>query len=503
MTKKKGRGKGPKPPKMSPMERVSAALEEKMDDFGYPEPLIETALRMWEIYYAEHTPRIRSAGGQAASIEYVLIHFHVSGFHVTQQELAERYGTTPATISRVSNLMFEFFDGVASSMYLPVLEDEDDFDDEFDDPDVIEKLAGVANLLAQDGGLPYQELLPPELLEALKELPKTKESWVGGRRTVDVYVREPELYRPDVVLWADASGHPILGQMLLPPGIPDPIAAMSLAQAMVEPDMGSPRCPQTVTVANQELVKPLQDCFGFLGITVKFGAVKVVDAIVTLLESHLNAPEEELPEPNYTHDGAIPEAVVAQFFDETAQLYQEAPWSYLHDSAVFGVDLFRDGYERASVIVIGAAGQCFGLLVFESLEAYMAMTMAGEMFDESDPSTLRPPPIDVMSIEFERGADLPSVKRQECMKHGWTVVNSQAYPNLEVRMQLSMLRPLETKDYRIASIITHAMTAFFQKHKKNLKKQNPKACSLEVPSEKGSLELPVTVCYPHPDYNRS
>ncbi len=504
MTKQKRRRSKLELKKLPPEERVVAILEDNMGEFGYPELLLRTAVRMWELYYKEHMPRIRSAGGHAASIEYLLIHMHVSGLHVTQQELSERYETTTATISRLSNLMYDFFAELPGDAYLPTYEEEyeDDDGDEMD-PDVLSMLSGMAHLLDPEDATPevFQELLPPGLMDALRQLPKTQETWVGGRRTLDVYMRDPDLHHPDVVLWAEGSGHPVLGQMILPPGLPDPVAVMSLTQAMMEPDMGPPRLPRLVLVANQELVEPLQVCFGELGIAFQFGGVKVLEAIVTLLESHLKAPDESAPEPNYTYSGDIPDDTVGEFFEEMAVLYEQAPWKFLHDSHVFGIDLYRDGYERVAVIVIGGAGQAFGLLVFENIDAFYMMNEASQFFDGVDPSQFQPPPIDVMSIEFERGADLPAPKRQECMTKGWNVVSSQAYPNLEMRERLLMLRPLVTRDYEVATLIVKAMTTFFRKHKANLKKPNPKPCSLELPPPKGSFDLPVTVSYPHPDYN--
>lgn len=493
-----------------PSNQVEHLLSKEMSEFGYPEPLQAIALQAWQLFYEAEKPQIRSPSAHAAAVEYALMPQFVLGLSLTQKEVAERYGTTAASVSRLSNKLLDFLEGISLESVLSMVMDSDAPVELSALPDgeniaaLPRELEEVLPQASSDGGPAAAgetetSLLSDVLLERVKRLPQTKENWAGGRRRLNVYISDPEPRRPDVLLWADASGHPVLGQMIVEADAPPDIIVVALVRTMLEPVMGEPRRPSRLSVANEALVPVLREALEPLGIKVVFGSTKVLDALVTLLETHLNTYEEGEEPPNYTHDGRIPAEEVATFFDAAAQLYEEAPWEYAYDNHVLAVDLHRWGMERVTISIMGAAGQCFGLLVFRNIKDYLALEVAGRARQFLQAEEVEPPPIDLVSIEFERGAELHSSQRQEVLANGWEVAAPHAFPTLQVIESYRFVRPLTTNDYRIGTAICLAVTAFVRKHKELFKKKNPKTTRVRVSLPYTSETKPVTVLYPHPD----
>jgi hypothetical protein len=72
-----------------------------------------------------------------------------------------------------------------------------------------------------------------------------------------------------------------------------------------------------------------------------------------------------------------------------------------------------------------------------------------------------------LSLNFERGADLPLGMRREAAERGWPVAGPSAYPWVQHRDRDGTMRPLEERDVRIVAACASGVAAFFAKHREN------------------------------------
>jgi hypothetical protein len=70
----------------------------------------------------------------------------------------------------------------------------------------------------------------------------------------------------------------------------------------------------------------------------------------------------------------------------------------------------------------------------------------------------------ILSLNFERAADLSAPMRREAAEHGWPVAGPAAYPWVQHRDRDGMLRPLSERDVRVASSCARAVATFFFKY---------------------------------------
>ncbi|MBU1699522.1 MAG: SEC-C domain-containing protein [Candidatus Eisenbacteria bacterium] len=69
-----------------------------------------------------------------------------------------------------------------------------------------------------------------------------------------------------------------------------------------------------------------------------------------------------------------------------------------------------------------------------------------------------------LSLDYERGADLPGVMLREVTEHGWPVAGPDAYPIVNHRDQDGVPRPLTEHDLRVVSACATSLVALFAKH---------------------------------------
>lgn len=176
------------------------------------------------------------------------------------------------------------------------------------------------------------------------------------------------------------------------------------------------------------------------------------------LEAILAAMARDMePEESYLEAGSVPADAVERLFRGAELLWRIAPWAVADDDQLLRVDVPALGIEGACLSIVGALGQTLGFLLFPSLEGYEAFLQAVDRGGEGhlDIGTT------VLSLEFERGTDLPASMRREVARHGWSVAGPDAYPRVEHRERDGVLRPLTERDVRVAAAVATSLASFF------------------------------------------
>ncbi len=288
------------------------------------------------------------------------------------------------------------------------------------------------------------------------------QEWVGGRLTVPAYIAEPRPFRPEVILWLELPADIIVGHELYDPSGPPVSFSETLLQAAASPMAGPPRRPKRIRVANAHLAAELRGVMP--GIEVVVAPTPELDAVIAQMVAAM--PPGDGEGPSYLERGRIPVATLGALFRASEALFRLAPWKLVEDSQALRLDIPALGVEGACVSVIGALGESLGLVIFPS---HLAM----ERFLTSvDPQQERDAPLDLgttaLSLNFERGADLPGGMRREIAEHAWPVAGPMAYPLVQHRDRDGLPRPLNERDVRIVTACAHGVVAFLTRHGKDL-----------------------------------
>lgn len=316
--------------------------------------------------------------------------------------------------------------------------------------------------------------------------------WIGGRISPPIYLRDrDEPYRPELVLWLDSTGI-VVGQEVVVPEDAEGVVARLLLHAMEQPFSGTRRRPDQIRVASQALAAEVRTAVGD-GIPVAVAPTPELDAVVgSLMETMPSSGGES----SYFDGGRIPPGLVRELFVSAERLYRCAPWKSAYDSQVLKLDIPSLGVEGACVSVMGNLGQSFGLIIFPSLAGYQAfyrLASAGSIRKKGrvDLGT------DWLSLNFERGGDLPADTRREALAHGWPVAGPDAYPLLLHVERDGGSRPLVQRDYQIATLAASAVHQFFGKHRARFEEFDVREVSESYDIPTMGLEVHLTLPYPN------
>jgi len=286
--------------------------------------------------------------------------------------------------------------------------------------------------------------------------------WIGGRLTLPIYVTEDAPFRPEMDLWLEVPEDLVVGQELIDPNGPPVSFRETLLHAMASPLVGPPRRPRRIRVSDVHLAMELQDAVPDIEVVV--APTPELDALIAQMLASMPAAGGNGP--SYFENGRIAAETLDSLFQAADALFRSAPWKLARDSQVLRLDIPALGVEGACVSIIGALGESLGMVIFPS---HLAME---RFLSGVDPERLRDEPLDMgtttLSLNFERGADLPPKMRREAADHGWPVAGPSAYPWVQHRDRDGTMRPLEAQDVRIVAACASGVAAFFAKHRKHL-----------------------------------
>jgi len=282
--------------------------------------------------------------------------------------------------------------------------------------------------------------------------------WVGGRLGMPIYITEGEPRRPDVDFWLELPSGLLVTASILDPNAPQVSFADSLLRTMASPMAGDPRRPQRVRLSDARLAAEIRSAFP--GLDVVVAPTPELDEILRDLVESLSKHGGE--KASYFENGRVSPESVSALFQSARVLFTMAPWKTVGDGLPIRLDIPALGVEAACVSIIGGLGEHLGFLIFPSLEGFEAFRRAAER------PRRRPGVIDlgtnVLSLNFERGADLPEGMRREALEQGWPIHNPDAYPQVEHRDRDASLRPLTDRDVRIVSMCALSLASFFMRN---------------------------------------
>jgi len=319
--------------------------------------------------------------------------------------------------------------------------------------------------------------------------------WVGGRLAAPMYVTEGEPFRPDIILWWESETDVIVGSTVVYPSEPISAVADCLTQALDKPMLGPRRRPDRIRVADPALVEGLREVVG-TGVRIDTAPTPELDAIVRLMAETL--PEGRGETASYFEGGRVSPDTVAAFFQAAARLYRAAPWQVLWDSQLLSVDVPDLATKGACVSVIGALGESFGVLIYDSVESHRAMETMAAVLEETGelPEDLG---TGILSLNFDRRRDIPKAMRREIAQHGWEVAGAKAYPRVMLIDADRLLRPLTELDVRRVSVIAEGLAAFCARQRNKLAAGLSQPITEEFAVRFGGDTFTVRVTAPHPD----
>ena len=335
--------------------------------------------------------------------------------------------------------------------------------------------------------------LPRELQERLGRLPLASETWAGRLHTLSSYLREPVLHRPVLVTWIDCGTGMIVGQRMLEE-VDDHAAVLDvLVQTMLKPEEGAPRRPDTLQLTEARVAFSLEDALEEVDVEVRPASAEAVElledveAVVELATAR--RPEVQAELDSYLA-GGVPRETLADFFDAACRLHEVAPWDEILLERAVGLDLGRWGRER---LCVGIPSRGLGVFIFDSMDDYVTLgeKMAGWRPDEHLVTT-----VDVLSVTYQIGGNLPDGMRREVIKEGWRVHEGGAYPVVQKLDPDGVPVPLTQQEYWVATACTCCLTELLSRHPKILTRETASVTEQVRLPYWPNIEVQATVPYP-------
>ena len=309
-----------------------------------------------------------------------------------------------------------------------------------------------------------------------------RSEWLGGRYTLAHPVSEGDsVYRAEVILWLELPSGVLVGSELTHANKPATLAEV-FAAATQNPAEGSPRRPSRIRVADEDTARELRGAAA--GIPIVVGPVPELD---DTFDDFLENLADWARRSRHLAGGDIPPPLVEELFKAASLLFRTAPWHRMSDQQIVRVDIPSLGMDGACLSVIGAAGESFGFMLFESVDDYHAFILPPAPAAANDRVTMR-------SLSFDRQEELPPSLLQEIEEHGWTVAGRNAYPVVLCVTAAREALAITEQDVRILTAVTRAFLAFFVRHRELFELDDPEPVREAIQGEDG-LEITLTAPY--------
>lgn len=289
--------------------------------------------------------------------------------------------------------------------------------------------------------------------------------WIGGRTTAPFFVHDrAEPYHPGLALWVELPKQLVVGHGVFTPGQAEGALARTLRGALAAPDIGRPRQPASIRVADEEAAAEIRNEIGG-DIPVVVGPTPELDDLFEdLIEAFSQFEgelEEEVEEPGYLDGGFVSPPVVEALFAASGQLFARQPWTMGEDPPLLQLDIPSLGVDGACVAITGQSGETRGLLIFPSIDHFKRFhEAAAPAADDPRLETIA----DLLALSFESAADVPPEMRREAMQHEWRVVSADAYPILDAHDREGLPRPLAVRDLQIATHCAESLAILLNRH---------------------------------------
>ena len=291
--------------------------------------------------------------------------------------------------------------------------------------------------------------------------PGSRREWVGGIVQGPAFVMDrEEPYRPDMVIWMELPAGLVVGSEVVAPEDRPGSVGRVLATALQHPLAGPVRRPDALRVGDPALLDEVREIAGE-GIPVSVGPTPELDEFLDAMMEGMSREEEK--EPSYLEEGRVRPETVEELFEAARLLYRIAPWKVASDDQVLRMDIPALDVHGACLSIIGMMGISTGLLIFPSLDGYLAFAEAGT--EHLDPGGRMDLGTDWLALSFKSEDELPPTMRSEVAAHDWPVAGPDAFPGVQRVDRDGVLRPLTEKDLRIVTACATSLTAFFAYHR--------------------------------------
>ena len=211
-----------------------------------------------------------------------------------------------------------------------------------------------------------------------------------------------------------------------PPADPGAVADL-IAQAIktAAQRVGAP--PSRVRVRHAAVAAALRDAALPGAPRVTVSPLRDLDAAASHLISHLIGAPVDRPvaasSPETWTAWGLGRPAVADLFRAAAAFHRAKPWRELQNEDV--LQLASPSGSAWTVCVMGAGGAQFGVVLYEDPDDFRRLIEVGE-----PRKRLHAMRSAVLSLTFDRRADLPPRMRKEILAAGWEVAGPDAHPTL-------------------------------------------------------------------------
>ncbi|HEY0068608.1 MAG TPA: hypothetical protein VGE04_01420 [Chloroflexia bacterium] len=227
---------------------------------------------------------------------------------------------------------------------------------------------------------------PPEphaWQKSLSRLPRRAELVIeGGKRQLGLYIRENrQTLQPQLALWVQGDSEFVRATRVISPsesaddGITQALEALveAIAAPMPVPILPTPQpgLPSKVVVNDKALAEAAHDLLAPLGILVEYAAhIPAFEEAFLDLSAALGATGDGPPEP---FEWDIDEELLLPLY-AAASYWRRAPWDYLGSDLPISIELGsygpQPGVDTLYAVVLGNAGEVFGVAFYYALEAF-------------------------------------------------------------------------------------------------------------------------------------
>lgn len=252
-----------------------------------------------------------------------------------------------------------------------------------------------------------------------------------------------------------------------------------IAKSVQEPLAGTPGRPIQLLVRDDPRWLPLRDHLTEIGIDLKWGEpLSLLNMVYEEMVGGLSNTLELDATPLLELPGMSVEKA-ASFFEASALFYKEKPWKRQHEENAIEIICSELGGGPWYGVIMGAAGETFGLALYDDLKWLEQVWTEGLSTQEqtygTEATALTYGPRDTMLPE-----DLAAMK-----EHGWKSGGREGYPELYRKKRGQEMRTPTSEEIRVLDACLRAIPPFVKKRRS----EDGTSESLAVASPSGTLTL--------------
>ena len=264
--------------------------------------------------------------------------------------------------------------------------------------------------------------MPEKNLEALRFLPRKRETWQGGLVRMPLWVtgEAPGPYRPWGGVWVSLGSPTAHFGKCVSPGEKTPEQVLEAFLDLALDDERGGYLPDRIEVTGEETAAVMERALAPLQVAVTrrdrlFGVESFLDAFAG------EGQETKIILPGILEPPGMTVERVASFAEAAYLFYRAAPWRHLSNEDLLWIEVKGFPGELSHVMVMGAGGEEHGLLFFENPAQFEVMLADGPPERAFDQGTR-------VCVFFGEIHEAPLQDGDLFVDHGFPVAGPKAYP---------------------------------------------------------------------------